>query len=426
MKRYPKYKDSGIDWIKDIPYSWNVSKIKYLSENQQFSIVDGPFGTQLGREDYVDEGVPLVRIKNLSFEGNFSDQDLIYITEEKSKEVIRSSITKGDIIIGKTGFTIGKVGIFPYYFGIISSSCLKFTPNKELVDYRFIKYHFTTDGFYKELLETSKGSTRDTINIDPFKNLVGVIPPLPEQLQIVSFLDHKTSLIDDLINKELLKIELLKESIVNYLHFKKDSYNIEILNDLWFHKKPKSWKVLKFKEIFNEVCDKDHSEERLLSVHQIKGVIYRDEQQNNVMNPSGDISNYKLVQPGDFIISLRSSEGGIEHSEVRGVVSPVYTVLRPKFTIDTIFYKYLFKTTNFIIELNRYIKGIREGKSIYYSDIKDVPIPIISTFDEIVSKIHFNIFQSFSLSKRKIDLLKEYRQSLISEVVTGKIDVRKN
>ena len=86
------------------------------------------------------------------------------------------------------------------------------------------------------------------------------------------------------------------------------------MKEYWFQKKPSDWGILKLREIFDVVSEKNHPDERLLSVHQIKGVIYRDEQLQDVMNPSGDISNYKLVKPGDFIISLRSSEGGFEYS----------------------------------------------------------------------------------------------------------------
>ena len=138
------------------------------------------------------------------------------------------------------------------------------------------------------------------------------------------------------------------------------------------------------------------------------------------MNPTGDLSGYKLICKGDFVISLRSFEGGFEFSEIEGLVSPVYTVLRPKFKIDVIFYKYLFKSDNFITEINRYITGIREGKNINFNEIKDIKIPVPKKYNDKISEIHQNIFNSFKTSLKKRSLLEDYKQSLISEVITGK------
>lgn len=199
-------------------------------------------------------------------------------------------------------------------------------------------------------------------------------------------------------------------------------YKIEVneCKEYWFQNIPNGWRILKLRDIFENITDKNHPEERLLSVHQIKGVIYRDEQEQSVMNPSGDISNYKLIKKGDFVISLRSSEGGFEFSQVRGLVSPVYTVLRPKFEIDTILFKYLFKSENFIQEINRYTTGIREGKTINYKDIRDIPVPIPENIDKNVILKHHKIIELFDIWGKRNQKLKEFRQSLINEVVTGK------
>ena len=157
-------------------------------------------------------------------------------------------------------------------------------------------------------------------------------------------------------------------------------------------------------------------------------MVFRDEQERDVVNPGGDTSSYKLVTPGDVIISLRSADGGLEVSDVRGLVSPAYIVLKPKFNYDRNFYRYLLTSKNFVIELNRYIKGIRDGKNIYFDDIKDVLIPYFpihkqnETYQRVVSH-HENLVKSFSLIEKKISYLYEYRQSLISSVVTGKIRI---
>jgi type I restriction enzyme S subunit len=198
---------------------------------------------------------------------------------------------------------------------------------------------------------------------------------------------------------------------------------------LWFQSIPEDWDIVKFRQLFEPVSIKNNSsDERLLSVTQDKGVVFRDEQERNVVNPGGDTSSYKLVTPGDVIISLRSADGGLEVSDVRGLVSPAYIVLKPKFKYDRNFYRYLLTSKNFVVELNRYIKGIRDGKNIYFDDIKDVLIPYFPSHREneshqkVVSH-HKNLVKSFSLIEKKMSYLNEYRRSLISSVVTGKVRV---
>jgi type I restriction enzyme S subunit len=418
MRKYPKYKDSGVEWIGEIPEHWEMVKLKFLGKSL--------IGLSYQPEDVVDDetkGILVLRSSNIQ-DGKLSLEDNIYVTSKVKPEIV---LKEGDILLCSRNGSRSLIGknititkeLEGSTFGVFMT--IFRTPYWEYLSKVFNSKIFTNQsGLF--LTTTINQLTQDTLN----NFVVPFIYDEFEKSEIVKFLDHKTSIIDELIGKTQRKIELLKDSIVNYLFYEKDESNIEIIQDIWFQRKPFRWKVLKFKEVFEVISDKNHPEERLLSVHQVKGVIYRDEQETDVMNPSGDISNYKLVQPEDFVISLRSFEGGFEFSEVRGLVSPVYTVLRPKFKIDSIYYKYLFKTPNFIIELNRYIKGIRDGKNINFSDIKDVPIPIPEEYDRIVHHIHQKIYDSFSSFNKKIDLLKEYRQSLISEVVTGKIDVRKN
>jgi hypothetical protein len=159
-------------------------------------------------------------------------------------------------------------------------------------------------------------------------------------------------------------------------------------------------------------------------------VVFRDEQDKNVVNPEGDLSSYKLVEPGNVIISLRSADGGLETSDIRGLVSPAYIVLKPKIKIDRNYYRFLLTSENFIIEMKRYIKGIRDGKNIYFDDIKDVLIPFfpISNWNQKYKKIlsiHENLFKNFSNLDKKIFLYQEYRKSLISTLISENVKVKK-
>lgn len=191
----------------------------------------------------------------------------------------------------------------------------------------------------------------------------------------------------------------------------------------WIGEIPEQWKIIRGKYIFSNIVDRNHPEQPLLSVTQKDSVVRRDELETRVWNPDSDISGYKLIKKGDFVISLRTFEGGIELSEIEGIVSPVYTVLRRKFVIGDRFYKYLLKSTNFITELNTITTGIRQGKNISYDDFSNILLPIPKYEEQLeigryLDKKTELIVKLISTKERKIILLKEQRISLINQVVT--------
>ncbi len=115
-------------------------KLADIASNDRFAIVDGPFGTQLHANEYVDEGTPLVRVTNTSFQGKFLQDKLVFITEKKAQQLERSKVIPGDIVVAKTGATIGKSGVFPSIWtnGIIASSCIKITVDAAKADNLFV------------------------------------------------------------------------------------------------------------------------------------------------------------------------------------------------------------------------------------------------------------------------------------------------
>ena len=174
---------------------------------------------------------------------------------------------------------------------------------------------------------------------------------------------------------------------------------------------PVEWEVVKAGEVFINVSDKNHPEEELLSVTQDNGVVLRSEQERRVVMPDGSTAGYKLVKKGDFIISLRSFQGGLEYSSYQGLVSPAYTVLRGTTKMDDAFLTFLFKEKNFIDRLSSSVVGIRDGKQINFRDFKHVyiqlpPLPeqrkiaeILSTLDEKMAVIDEQLAQTQELKK---------------------------
>jgi type I restriction enzyme S subunit len=201
-----KFKDSPLG---KIPEEWEVVRLEEVGENKKFSIVDGPFGTQLHADEYIEDGeIPVVRVINLSFEGKFIDKDLVFISQQKAKKLSRSKVVPGDIIIAKTGATIGKCGIFPNSFleGIIASSCMKVSIDKTKANNLFLLFWLVSRHGQNAIINSALGTTRTTINITPFKNLKLPLPPLSEQQRIAEILTQ----IDQTIEIEQQYKEKLK------------------------------------------------------------------------------------------------------------------------------------------------------------------------------------------------------------------------
>ena len=189
--------------MKKLPKSWGWKELKEIIKKDKFAIVDGPFGTQLHRSDYTAEGVPLIRIKNITKENTFDFNDLVYISEEKFEELKRSSAYKEDILLAKTGATIGKVCLFPKELKkcLIASSCAKISVDKFKVIPKYILSYLSTVEGQRQIINLSGGSTRNSINLKPLSKVKIPIPfpdnpekSLAIQKKIVEILDKAEKL----------------------------------------------------------------------------------------------------------------------------------------------------------------------------------------------------------------------------------------
>lgn len=190
----------------------------------------------------------------------------------------------------------------------------------------------------------------------------------------------------------------------------------------WLEFIPSHWSLRKMKYTFDEKSDKGYASLPLLSATQNQGVIKKSEYENRTVEATKSLETLKLVEVGDFVISLRSFQGGIEYSYERGIISPAYTILRPTHILAS-YFKYLGKSPAFIQLLKSMVTGIREGQNIDYSKLREnlLPIPpkkeqevIASYLDAATAKIDEAIAQQ----QRMIDLLNERKQIIIDQAVS--------
>ena len=194
----------------------------------------------------------------------------------------------------------------------------------------------------------------------------------------------------------------------------------------WLGEIPSHWEMRKMKFSFDERSDKGYPSLPLLAATQNHGVIKKEDYENRTVEATKSLDTLKKVEKGDFVISLRSFQGGIELCYCRGIISPAYTILRPTH-IKGCYFKYLGKSPIFIQLLKSMVTGIREGQNIDYAKLRDnqLPIPslkeqeaIANYLDSATSKIDEAIAQQ----QKMIDLLNERKQIIINNAVTKGLD----
>ncbi|WP_270992921.1 restriction endonuclease subunit S [Campylobacter upsaliensis] len=187
---------------------------------------------------------------------------------------------------------------------------------------------------------------------------------------------------------------------------------------------PAHWEVKRLRHIFKEVSIKKCGNEQQLCATQSYGVIPKKLYSYKTVEViSSDLNSFKLVKKDNFVISLRSFEGGIEHSNYQGIISPAYTILEPQVEIYSFYFKFLFKSSFFISTLNIHKIGIREGQNISYASLQYTPIPLppLQEQKEIAEFLDSKCekIQNYIEKKQKlITLLQEKKQALINQAVT--------
>ena len=196
----------------------------------------------------------------------------------------------------------------------------------------------------------------------------------------------------------------------------------------WLGQIPKHWEVRKMKFIFKEISIKNRGDMIQLAATQSNGVVPKDTlTYKSVQVLASDLNSFKFVQKNNFVISLRSFEGGIEHSNFDGIISPAYTILKNIIRISYEYFKFLLKSNAFIFNLNQYKTGIREGQNISYIELQNdfLPLPPLNEqrqIAEFLDKKCEKISEFIAKKQRLITLLKEQKQTLINECVCGRLD----
>ena len=324
----------------------------------------------------------------------------------------------GDFLISKRQIAHGACGIVPESLdgAVVSNEYNVFVPQKETnIEFFFLimqlpyykrLFYLMSDGVHIEklLFKTNDWMKRSLS-----------LPPLHEQQKIATILSTQDKVIE--LNEKLLaqKQQQKKYLMQQLLTGKKRLPGFD-----------RKWNYVKANEIFKSIVDKSHDGKlEVLSSTQDKGIVPRSQVDIDIKYNENSLSTYKKVCEGDFVISLRSFQGGIEYSNYAGIVSPAYTVLRAIVKIDNGYYKQFFKSSNYIKRLNVAVYGIRDGKQISYDDFGQIkiPVPLLEEQRE-VAKILSTADHEIDLLQKSIEAEKQKKKALMQLLLTGKVSVR--
>ena len=319
------------------------------------------------------------------------------------------------------------------YTGIITSAYFAVRVRNNLSS-KYVTYLFKALDSRKVFNGLGTG-IRLTLTYKELKKYYILLPPEEEQRQIVAYLDYKSNKINERIcqrERELQTLSELKQAEIAAVVTRGLDPNVPMKESgiEWLGKIPAHWEVRKIKNCLQERSEKGYPNEPILCATQSRGVIPQDMYDNRVVVVNKDFDKLKLVKSGDFVISLRSFQGGIEYAYYQGIISAAYTILTPKDKRNSEYFKHLFKSHDFIQLLQTCVTGIREGQNINYAMLAKhfIPIPPIEEQQKIVLYIKNRLYvidEYIAKLKAEINYLQEYKQRLISDIVTGKVDVRR-
>lgn len=446
-----KYRDSNemieceIEWINEIPFNWSKTKIKHLANGDYKSFVDGDWI----ESQYIQEsGIRLIQTGNIGI-GNYKEKGFRYISNHTFKELNCTEIKPNDVLICRLADPVGRACLVPFLKEkmITSVDVCILTPNMKY-DSKYIVYTLSSNQYISFANNIARGGTRQRISRTQLGDIDFVSPPLMEQQKIANFLDIKTSQFDSIISKKeqfIQKLEEAKKSLISEVVTGKvkivDGKLVELdpseMKDSgveWLGMIPKEWEVKRIKNLFdlrNERNSRKMDEVQILTLYTSIGVRRQEEVENKTGNTVRTVQDYKIVYPNDIIVNIILAwMGAIGVSKDNGVISPAYDIYKPHSGINSTYYNYLFRIPKFSGECFRYGRGIMLMRWRTYSDeFRRICVctPPSNEQDLLSKYLNFktnNINEVINQNKLQIEKLKQAKQSLISEAVTGKIDLR--
>lgn len=423
VKKYDTYKDSGIEWIGEIPQNWDVKRLKVLAKLQT--------GNTPPKENdvsayYTDEGFLWVKPDNLSGFSPIKNTNE-YLNEEGYK--IARVVPKGTPLVCCIG-SIGKYGVAEQ--DVAFNQQINAVIFNKMMDNKFGLYHISCQE--EQHWYYANGNVVQILNTQNQGKLLFACPPINEQKQIAEYLDKKCGEIDRIVETEKAVIEKLKEykqSIITEAVTKGLDKSVPLKDSgiEWIGKIPQHWETIRLKYKFRikkDIAGKEGFD--ILSVTQ-KGLKIKDIS-NNEGQLAMDYSKYQIVEPTDFVMNhMDLLTGWVDCSKFSGVTSPDYRVFVniDKQKCDNEYYKHIFQTCY----RNKIFFGLGQGVSdlgrwrlqadkFLNFVISVPPLAEQEKINDFINNKCSEIDKAIADKEQVIEKFTEYKKSLIYECVTGK------
>lgn len=423
MPKYKAYKDSGFKWIGEIPLDWEISKLGACLSSVSFKNYPGLPLLSITRE----QGVIERNIEDQESNHNFIPDDL------SGYKLIK----KGQFGMNKMKAWQGSYGVSKYT-GIVSPAYYIFDFAKE------INPDFFNWAIRSKLYVSYFGSASDGVRIGQWdlsktrmKGIPFILPDERQQGLIAKYLDIKTAQIDEAIAIKQQQISLLKERkqiIVQQAVTQGLDPNVPMKDSGvdWIGMIPEHWEVRRSKFLFTQRKEKAWKEDVQLSATQAYGVIPQEQYEEltgkRVVKILFHLDKRKHVEKDDFVLSMRSFQGGLERAWSQGCIRSSYVVLKASEKIDPSFYGYLLKLPSYIKALQQTASFIRDGQDLNFDNFSQVDLFIPPIEEQAMIANYIDAFMKSSdegsiLLEQQIEKLKEYKTTLINSAVTGKIKI---
>ena len=422
FKKYDAYKDSGVEWLGQLPESWDLLPNKHI-----FKLKKNLVGKRSKEYELLSltlNGVIKRDMENP--EGKFPAEFDTY-QEVKSGDFIfcHFDVEETPRTVGLSRFD----GMITGAYTVYQVNAKKFCPN-------FLYYFYLNLDTGKRLKPLYKG-LRNTIGKDIFGEFKTFIPNYSEQVKISNFLDQKATEIDQAIAIKEQQIALLNErkQIVIQKAVTQGLYPNVPMKDSgveWIGQMPEHWDIERLGTMLEPVSKKGNLDKSLLSITREKGVILRDvedDSENHNFIPD-DLSNYKLIEKGQFGMNkMKAWQGSYGVSPYTGIVSPAYYVFKFIKPIHPEFFHWAIRSKLYVSFFGSASDGVRIGQWDLSKDrMKKIPFiyPSLAEQEKIVEYLEIQmslIAKGIQLYTVEIIKLKEYKTTLINDAVTGKIKV---
>lgn len=438
MEEYSKYKDSGVKWIGDIPAHWRIT-----SFNRNFTYGKG---LPITKADLLPEGIAVISYGQIHSKCNtgtsITDELVCRVSPSYLESNPQSLLRQNDFVFadtsediegsGNCAFNDYREAIFAGYHTVIAHPINLAMP-------KYYAYLFRSSQWRSSIQTLVNGVKVYSISKGILKRSFLLSPPLAEQRAIVSYLDSKLGQIDTYIAKQTQQIELLKElkqaviaNAVTKGIANDNNYHTKLKQSgvSWIGEIPEHWEVKRAKNMFIRMAREVRDEDAVITCFRDGQVTLRKNRRVDGFTESLKEIGYQGIRKGDLVIhQMDAFAGSIGVSDSDGKGTPVYICLQPKGDCSNNYYMYLLREmarTGFIKSLYR---GIRERSSDFrYETFAKLflPIPPLSEQRAIVSYIEAktaSINKLIDAYEQQVECVKEYKQRLISDAVTGKMNV---